>query len=105
MDEVKYCPIKSPEYPFNYRNTWWKRDEIKKMELDEEASIAIKEYYCVNRMEKNTEQILMDVLEWAKGNRGSKSGNPYMIPEIKSALKHLAKIQGRQDYLDAKTIY
>lgn len=52
-----------------------------------------------------TVKVLMDLLEWAKGNRGSKSGNPYGIPEVKAALKHLAKMQGISDYLDAKTTY
>jgi hypothetical protein len=46
---------------------------------------------------------LQEVLEWAKGNRGSKEGNPYCFPEIKGALKHLAELQGITDYLDANT--
>ena len=46
---------------------------------------------------------LMELLEWAKGNRGSKENNPYSIPEIKAALKHLAELQGITNYLDAKT--
>jgi len=46
---------------------------------------------------------LADVLEWAKGNRGSKSGNPYGIPEIKAALQVLAKVQGNSSYLDVDT--
>lgn len=41
---------------------------------------------------KDTTKVLMDLLEWAKGNRGSKSGNPYTIPEVKAALKHLASL-------------
>lgn len=51
---------------------------------------------------------LCDVLEWAKGNRGSKEGNPYGIREIADALKLLAKIQhgpgvGKHAWLDADT--
>ena len=57
----------------------------------------------MKRASKKTIHHLCEVLEWAKGNRGSKSGNPYMIPEIKEALKHLAELQGIKDYLDAKT--
>jgi len=36
-------------------------------------------------------------------NRGSKSGNPYGIPEIKAALQVLAKVQGNSSYLDVDT--
>ena len=46
---------------------------------------------------------LCNLLEWAKGNKGSKHSNPYCVPEVKSALEHLAKLQGIKDYLDAKT--
>jgi hypothetical protein len=46
---------------------------------------------------------LCNVLEWAKGNRGSKSGNPYLVPEIGAALKFLADLQGVDSYLDART--
>ena len=56
---------------------------------------------------KDTVRVLMDLLEWAKGNRGSKSSNPYTIPEVKNALIHLAKLQGFKDpeknYFDVKT--
>lgn len=45
---------------------------------------------------------LSNVLEWAKGNRGSRQGNPYTVPEIKEALKFLAKLDG-VDYLDVNT--
>jgi hypothetical protein len=48
-------------------------------------------------------QLLMDLLEWAKGNRGSKTINPYAVPEVKQALKVLAKIQGITKWLDAQT--
>lgn len=41
--------------------------------------------------------VLMDVLDWAIGNRGNKHGNPYMVPEIKFALTFLAQLQGRGD--------
>jgi len=46
---------------------------------------------------------LANVLEWAVGNRGSKEGNPYSIPEIKAALKYLAKLEGITDWLDVDT--
>jgi hypothetical protein len=46
---------------------------------------------------------IQHLLEWAKGNRGSKTGNPYCIPEVRHALKTLASIQGVKDYLDADT--
>ena len=46
---------------------------------------------------------LCNLLEWAKGNKGSKHINPYGVPEVKSALETLAKLQGIKDYLDAKT--
>ncbi len=47
---------------------------------------------------------LCEVLEWAKGNRGLKEGrNPYGIPEVEAALKHLANLQGIKDWLDART--
>lgn len=65
--------------------------------------------YCWDkgkRFEKlpdKTVTVLCDLLEWAKGNRGAKSGNPYLIPEIKAALKHLARLQGIDDHLDVKT--
>lgn len=50
-----------------------------------------------------TEEHLANVIEWGIGNRGTKSCNPYSIPEIKSALKHLAKLQGISDHLDVDT--
>lgn len=43
---------------------------------------------------------LCNVLEWAKGNRGSKDGNPYLVPEIEAALRFLGKLQG-VDWVDA----
>jgi hypothetical protein len=49
------------------------------------------------------DKLLCDVLEWAKGHRGSKSGNPYAVPEIRAALVYLASKQGKKDWLDADT--
>lgn len=46
---------------------------------------------------------LCNLLEWAKGLRGTKSGNPYMFKEVKDALKTISIIQGHDDYLDADT--
>lgn len=46
---------------------------------------------------------LANVLEWAKGNRGPKTGNPYGIPEIKEALVFLAELEGIESYLDVNT--
>jgi hypothetical protein len=43
---------------------------------------------------------LIEVVELVKGNRGSMNGNPYMIPEVKNALKHLAKLLNVTDYLE-----
>ena len=45
---------------------------------------------------------LANLLEWAKGNRGSKSGNPYGFPEVKRALEVLGKIEG-VNYMDVDT--
>lgn len=55
------------------------------------------------RARGKAELCLMDLLEWAKGNRGTKQGNPYSIPEVESGLKALAKLQGRTDWFDAET--
>jgi predicted membrane chloride channel (bestrophin family) len=57
----------------------------------------------MKRANKATIRHLCEVLEWAKGQRGRKDINPYMVPEIKEALKHLADLQGIKDYLDAIT--
>lgn len=46
---------------------------------------------------------LANVIEWAKGNRGRKDINPYCVPEIRDALKHLARVFGKKDYLDVDT--
>lgn len=37
---------------------------------------------------------LANLVEWAKGNRGSKAGNPYLIPEVRTALLTLCPVQG-----------
>jgi hypothetical protein len=47
---------------------------------------------------------LCEVLEWGKGNRGRKDCNPYSVPEVEAALRHLADLQGIKDWLDAKTV-
>ena len=47
-----------------------------------------------------TEAVLLELIEWAKGNRGTKHGNPYMVPEMKSAMQHLAKRYGFKDWMD-----
>jgi len=46
---------------------------------------------------------LCEVLEWARGLRGSKHLNPYCVPEVKAALQFLATSQGVSDWRDAKT--
>ena len=46
---------------------------------------------------------LQNLLEWAKGNREAREGNPYCKPEVRQALKVLASIQGKKDCLDAET--
>jgi len=50
--------------------------------------------------QKKVEYALVNLLEWAKGNRGSKHVNPYGVTEVKDALKTLTDIWGRTDYLD-----
>ncbi len=54
-------------------------------------------------VDKRTMWHLCEVLEWAKGNRGRQDINPYGVPEVKAALRHVAKLQGVADYLDART--
>jgi len=34
---------------------------------------------------------LANLLEWAKGLRGTRRGNPYLVPEVAAALTVLAK--------------
>ena len=59
----------------------------------------------MKRANKQTIKVLCDLLELLKGNRGTYQGNPYFIPEVKAALKHLADLQGidPKDWLDAVT--
>lgn len=49
------------------------------------------------------EKRLARLIEWAIGNRGSKNGNPYAIPEVEGAMAYLAKRQGHNSYLNAET--
>jgi len=42
---------------------------------------------------------LADVLDFTVGNRGSRYGNPYLVPEVIAALKVLADIKGIDEYL------
>ena len=49
------------------------------------------------------EAALQDLLEWVKGNRGNRVGNPYCFEEVRRALKALAAKQGITDWLDAIT--
>ena len=46
---------------------------------------------------------LMNVCDWAIGNRGSKERNPYSYPEVKEALGVLAALQGREGWINAVT--
>lgn len=46
---------------------------------------------------------LMNLLDWAIGNRGSKECNPYSIPEVKEALEVLAMAQKRKGWGEAVT--
>ena len=56
-----------------------------------------------HRPSPKVEWALANLLEWAKGKRGTKEGNPYCIKEVKEALKVLAEIDGIADYLDVDT--
>lgn len=44
----------------------------------------------------NTEEVLVkslaNLLEWAKGNRGSREGSPYRFKEVQDVLKTLGLI-------------
>ncbi len=51
-----------------------------------------------------TEKVMLDLLEWAKGNRGSKSMNPYLVPEVAAAMKHLAKRYGFKEWMDVSEL-
>lgn len=59
----------------------------------------------MKRANRQTIKVLCDLLELIKGNRGTYEGNPYAIPEVKAALKHLAELQGigPNNYLDTIT--
>ena len=57
----------------------------------------------IPRRESELIAVLCDLLEWAKGNRGSKHNNPYSVPEVKAALKIISAIQGGRDWMEAKT--
>ena len=46
------------------------------------------------------DKVLSDLLEWIIGNRGSKHGNPYGVPEVKALLKAIAHELNIKDYLD-----
>lgn len=80
---------------------------INKEKQDELEAMGIKFYFSegINEGKQNKNELikaLANLLEWAKGNRGSKSGNPYGFPEVKNALKVLGKIEG-VNYLDVDT--
>jgi hypothetical protein len=52
-------------------------------------------------------QALYDLLEWAVGKRGSKSGNPYLVPEVEEAHRTLAVVIGEteENWIDVKEVY
>jgi hypothetical protein len=51
------------------------------------------------------------LLQWANGNRGNKDCNPYAVPEVREALKALARSKGwseeriKKGYYDAADEY
>jgi hypothetical protein len=51
------------------------------------------------------DRILYNLLQWAVGNRGPKTGNPYLIPEVRDTLKAIAHARRFKDvesnYFDA----
>lgn len=53
----------------------------------------------------NLKIALACLLEWAKGLRGTRQGNPYAVPEVRAALEQLADCEGisRAYYLDVDT--
>jgi len=51
----------------------------------------------------DTKDHLMALLDWAITS-GDVSGNPYAKPAVKGALKHLAELEGIEDWLDALEI-
>ncbi len=51
-----------------------------------------------------SESTLKELMQWVVGNRGSKSGNPYCVPEVRNMLIEIAEHRGRFDassYFDA----
>jgi len=46
---------------------------------------------------------LANVIEWAKGNRGKKDGNPWSVPEVRAALEHLAETGAAENWMDVNT--
>jgi len=59
-------------------------------------------------MEKEKERDMLlfhlaNVIEWGKGNRGSKNKNPYGVPEIENALKFIAGMRRSKEWLDVDT--
>jgi hypothetical protein len=63
-------------------------------------------WYRLNRLitvAPELDEALRDLLEWVKGNRGRKDVNPYLVPEVKAALKVLAQVDGIDDYLNVDT--
>lgn len=81
--------------------------KLTKEKQDELQAMGVKIYFSesLNESTQNKNELikaLANLLEWAKGNRGSKSGNPYLFPEVKNALKVLGKIEG-VNYIDVDT--
>lgn len=54
-------------------------------------------------MSQEVQLTLMNLLDWAIGNRGNKEDNPYSVPEVKAALALLAKAQMRNGWQEAVT--
>lgn len=46
---------------------------------------------------------LANVLEWAKGQRGRTDVNPYGVPEIEGALRHMAQETETGGWLEVDT--
>lgn len=51
------------------------------------------------------DKVLYELLQWAVGNRGPKTGNPYCVPEVKAVLRAIAVHRGfkhpEHSYFDA----
>lgn len=64
-------------------------------------------FFCPQHNLVPLQDALYHLLEWATGNRGSKSGNPYGIPEVRQALEALNRSHGAENasYLNAKEIH